>query len=196
MDIRLRQKRAELGHQHEKKHWISTIHVCLILGPLSCAKLTFIFKSDFISSVGGTWGQICQMGNCFDLIERLRFSAFSTQVSFMHQYFLYCFPRRVFSTDYIPPPPRMSAKGWTQTSVAGPPSILAWRTEGSAEMNRDSPPPCPTAPHEIGPLLLAWQLYFHVREHLSLWCIYELLHSCFRGSKTHRRLLYDSCLSP
>lgn len=52
-------------------------------------------------------------------------------------------------------------------------------------MNRELPPPRPTALHEIGPLLLAWQLYFHVRAHLSLWCIYEALHSCFSGSNTH-----------
>lgn len=38
-----------------KKHWITTIHVCPILGPLPawlCAKLTFILKSGFILSVG------------------------------------------------------------------------------------------------------------------------------------------------
>lgn len=46
-----------------KRRWITTIHVCPILGPLSawlCAKLTFILKSGFILRVGEHGAMPCR----------------------------------------------------------------------------------------------------------------------------------------
>lgn len=79
-----------------KKRWITTTHVCPILGFLwawLCAKLTFILKSGFILSVGeheatalSPTQRSKKKGNCINLIEellrRMKASAMSLPAAF------------------------------------------------------------------------------------------------------------------
>lgn len=145
-----------------------------------------------VHGVGDLSQTVCKKGNCINLIEellRMRASRFYASV------LLVLLPSAVFLALITCPPllskrhePRpcshiaAALRFGSELMFSGSSSR---RTEGSVETNRESPPPRPTAPHEMGPLLLAWRLYFHVREHLSPWRVYEALHSCLRGSNTH-----------
>lgn len=123
------------GHPHEKKHWITTIRVCPILGPLSawlCGKLTFILKSDFILSMGGLGAVALSLlsvfvkraiasvwlKSCWEY-WRLRHSVNGMVSRISNSCIVY--PHHVLNSDYVSlSPPRMSEKRWTQTPKARP----------------------------------------------------------------------------